>query len=241
MIRNAHFKDKDMHKGPKQNNNLKTIVATKLPFKQITLRSNCVQTNSNTHQMVNSSTIEKAARERNNLSKMQPPILIRASAYQSINNSKIIKIIPVTRSQLNKLIAPTTCKTANSKSSIAIPNISTNTKMIKKVSNANAIKKVPVLKITINKKYNKPPASNLKTNKHALDVANNIEIHETKKDDEGINPDIKDHVRNIDEIREPIVVDLVPTKNKIATVGTNKTYTSKIAYARKGDLSRDNS
>lgn len=243
MIRNAHFKDKDMHKGPKQSNKLKTVAATTLPFKQITLPSNCVQTNTNTRQMVNSSTTEKGVRERNNHSKMQPPTVIRASAYQSINNSRIIKIIPVTRSQLNKLIvAPTTCKAAHSKSGIAIPKIiSTNARAIKKVSNVNAIKKVPVLKITINKKYNKPPASNLKMNKHALGAADNIDIHETRKGDAGINADVRDHVQSIDAVREPIVVDLVPMKNKNATVGANSACASKIAYARKGDLSRDNS
>ncbi|XP_076682071.1 uncharacterized protein LOC143376094 [Andrena cerasifolii] len=243
MMRNAHFKDKAMPKGPKQNSNLKAVVATTLPFKQIILPSNCAQANSNTHQMVNSTTTEKAARERNNLLNMQPPTVIRASAYQSINNSRIIKIIPVTRSQLNKLIvAPTTCKTAHSKSSVAIPKIvGTSARTIKKVSNANAIKKVPVLKITINKKYNKPPASNLKMNKRALDAASNIGIHERKKGDEGVNPDVRDRARDIDAIREPIIVDLVATKTKNATVGMNSAYTSKIAYARKGDLSRDNS
>lgn len=124
---------------------------------------------------------------------MQSPTTISKPINELTNKSKTMKVF-IIRKQLSKVSSKAVMKKSlNLKSSILIPKINN----INASENANVVKKVPVLKITINKKYNKVHAPNIDINKCAPNVVNNSNVAnkiEKNMVNEDTRPDLKDHV-----------------------------------------------
>ncbi|XP_076170355.1 mitochondrial ribosomal protein L48 isoform X2 [Ptiloglossa arizonensis] len=92
--------------------------------------------------------------------------------------------------------------------------------------------------------------SNLDKSKHVSNVTNNIDVYKTTKcyTYNKVKTNLKNCVQNIAVSPKPVIINLVPVvfdksiKCEDITMETkNACTTSKIAYTRKGDLSRDNS
>ncbi|XP_076625222.1 uncharacterized protein LOC143343832 [Colletes latitarsis] len=206
-----------------------------------------MQANASMHQEVNNLNILKDGSEENNLLTMQPPTVIPKLKTQSPNNLGIRKLIPITQMQFNEALSRfNSNKVVNSKSNRAVSSIkdmSTNT--VKKVSNVKATTKVPILKITINKQYNKPPRPNLNESKNVLNVTKNISHSKTNITNNNAKTDQKVYVPNIVISPKPVIFKLIPIvvekpiKCENTVVETKNTCTSKIAYTRKGELTRD--
>ncbi|XP_076230969.1 uncharacterized protein LOC143177080 [Calliopsis andreniformis] len=162
---------------------------------------------------------------------MQSPTVISTS----INQKQLNMVSP--KQDISKSI--------NSKSKIIVRKINN----INASTNDNVVKKVPVLKITINKKYNKICASNININKHTLNVTNNINVHKAEKNQNNneIKSELKDDIHTAATSSKSMIFNLVPIvfekPNKIenAMVDIKNICTPKAIYVRKGDLSRDHS
>ncbi|XP_078037314.1 uncharacterized protein LOC144470245 [Augochlora pura] len=117
----------------------------------------------------------------------------------------------------------------------------------KTVSGVKHTSKVPILKITIIKKYNRPCISKLDDNKPASEVTNNTDISEIGKSE--INKPIETNsiscTHNVVAPSKATIFNLIPivleksVKYTDHFMETRNTYTPKVSFTRRGDLSRD--
>ncbi|CAK9801227.1 hypothetical protein ANTQUA_LOCUS2762 [Anthophora quadrimaculata] len=182
---------------------------------------------------------------------MQLSTVILESVNQPINYSKGTKSVPIVQNQLNKvLLISIVNETVNSKFNMAIPTTNgVHAYTLKTESDIKSTMKIPVLKITINKRYNKPCAPNINQNTQ-ISTVNNIDVTcKTEKSNfiKETNSHLKNDAQNISHSTKPIVSNVVPAvfeksityKNEVTK--TKDMYVPKNAYTRKGDLSRDHS
>ncbi|XP_076294720.1 uncharacterized protein LOC143215957 isoform X2 [Lasioglossum baleicum] len=111
--------------------------------------------------------------------------------------------------------------------------------------------KVPILKITIHKKYNRPRVSKVDENKLSSNISNTDIICEVEKNEmnETIDPSLSKYTGNIVAPSEAVICNLIPVNlipvleksvnHKDTFMETRHAYTPKVAYTRRGNLSRD--
>ncbi|CAK9823764.1 hypothetical protein ANTRET_LOCUS2041 [Anthophora retusa] len=182
---------------------------------------------------------------------MQLSTVILESVNQLANYSKGTKSVPIVQNQLNKvLLIYIVDETVDSKFNMAIPTINgVHAYTLKTESDIKSTMKIPVLKITINKRYNKPCTSNINQNTQ-ISTVNNIDVTcKTEKSNfiKETNSHLKNDAQNVSHSSKPIISNVVPAvsekpityKNEVTK--TKDMYVPKNAYTRKGDLSRDHS
>ncbi|XP_076644368.1 uncharacterized protein LOC143354284 [Halictus rubicundus] len=121
----------------------------------------------------------------------------------------------------------------------------------KTVSDVNVTSKVPILKITINKKYNRPCVSKVEENKLSSNISNTDIICAVKKNDmnKTIDPNLSNYTKSIVAPSKAVIFNLIPVNlipvleksmnYKETVMETRHAYAPKVAYTRRGNLSRD--
>ncbi|XP_076382253.1 uncharacterized protein LOC143260498 isoform X2 [Megalopta genalis] len=117
----------------------------------------------------------------------------------------------------------------------------------KTVSGAKVTSKVPILKITINKKYNRPCVSKLDDNKLTSGITSNTDTCEIGKSDmtKPIETNLINYTQNVVAPSKATIFNLIPVvleksvKYTDNFMETRHTYTPKVSFTRRGDLSRD--
>ncbi|XP_031834233.1 uncharacterized protein LOC116427708 isoform X2 [Nomia melanderi] len=116
-----------------------------------------------------------------------------------------------------------------------------------KVSSVKVTSKVPILRITINKMYNKPYTSELDENKltaNTISSTDNIVKIEENNMIEKRDTNSTNCMQSVASSK-PILFNLIPVvfekpiKCKDTCTETKNTHVPKVAYTRRGDLSRD--
>lgn len=111
--------------------------------------------------------------------------------------------------------------------------------------------KVPILKITINKKYNRPRVSKVHENKLSSNISDTDIICGVEKNEmnETTDPGLLKYTGNIVAPSKAVIFNLIPVNlipvleksanHKDTFMETRQAYTPKVAYTRRGNLSRD--